>query len=107
MLVVKDGLPSWPIIISSSNIDVGKAMLRQMPSVEFHGQIYYLTMKKWTLIWSAWIHSQCSVDIIKYRCGQSNVEADALSRISWPNILSDNEEVDIDLECMDTQSIQC
>ena len=42
---------------------------------------------------------------IKYRCGQSNVEADALSRISWPNILSDNEQVDIDLECMDTHIV--
>ena len=43
--------------------------------------------------------------IIKYRCGQSNVEADALSRILWPNILSDNEEVDIDLECMDAHVV--
>ena len=43
--------------------------------------------------------------IIKYRCGQSNIEADALSRISWPNLLSDNEEVDIDLECMDTHIV--
>ena len=42
---------------------------------------------------------------IKYRCGQSNVEADALSRISWPNVLSNNEEVDIDLECMDTHVV--
>ena len=42
---------------------------------------------------------------IKYRCGQSNVEADALSRISWPNILSDSEEVNIDLECVDTHIV--
>ena len=42
---------------------------------------------------------------IKYRCGQSNVEADALSRISWPDVLTNNEEVDIDLECMHTHVI--
>ena len=35
----------------------------------------------------------------------SNVEADALSRISWPDILADNEDLDIDLECMDTHVI--
>ena len=38
------------------------------------------------------------------RCGQSNVEADALSRISWPEVLSD-EDTDIDLECMDTHVV--
>ena len=43
--------------------------------------------------------------IIEYRYGQSNVEADALSRISWPNVLSDNEEVDIDLECINTHVV--
>ena len=31
----------------------------------------------------------------------SKVEADALSRISWPEVLSD-EDIDLDLECMDT-----
>ena len=41
---------------------------------------------------------------IRYRCGQSNVEADALSRISWPEVLSD-EDTDIDLECMDTHVV--
>ena len=39
---------------------------------------------------------------IRYRCGQSNAEADALSRISWPKVLSNHEDIDIDLECMDT-----
>ena len=34
----------------------------------------------------------------------SNVEADAL-RISWPDILADNEDLDIDLECMDTHVV--
>ena len=38
---------------------------------------------------------------IRYKCGQSNVEADALSRISWPEVLSD-EDIDVDLECIDT-----
>ena len=32
----------------------------------------------------------------------SNVEADALSRISWPEVLADNEDLDVDLDCMDT-----
>ena len=41
---------------------------------------------------------------IRYRCGQSNVEADALSRISWPEVLSD-EDIDVDLECMDTHVV--
>ena len=42
---------------------------------------------------------------IKYKCGLSNVEADALSRISWPDILADNEDLDIDLDCMDTHVV--
>ena len=41
---------------------------------------------------------------IRYRCGQSNVEANALSRISWPEVLSD-EDIDIDLECMDNHVV--
>ena len=39
----------------------------------------------------------------RYRCGVSNTEADALSRIKWPEALSDN--VDIDNGCMDTHVI--
>ena len=42
---------------------------------------------------------------IKYKCGLSNIEADALSRISWPDILADNEDLDIDLDCMDTHVV--
>ena len=42
---------------------------------------------------------------IKYKCGLSNVEADALNRISWPDILADNEDLDIDLDCMDTHVV--
>ena len=40
---------------------------------------------------------------IRYRCGVSNPEADALSRIKWPEALSEN--VDIDNGCMDTHVI--
>ena len=40
---------------------------------------------------------------IRYRCGVSNTEADALSRIKWPEALSDN--VDIENGCMDTHVI--
>ena len=40
---------------------------------------------------------------IKYRCGVSNTEADALSRIKWPEALS--ESMDIDNGCMDTHVI--
>ena len=42
---------------------------------------------------------------IRYKCGQSNVEADALSRISLPEVLSD-EDIDVDLECMDTHVVK-
>ena len=42
---------------------------------------------------------------IKYKCGLSNVEADALSRISWPDVLTDNEDLDVDLDCMDTHVV--
>ena len=40
---------------------------------------------------------------IKYRCGVSNTEAHVLSRIKWPEALSEN--VDIDNGCMDTHII--
>ena len=42
---------------------------------------------------------------IKYNCGLSNVEADALSRISWPEVLADTEDLDVDLNCMDTHVV--
>ena len=42
---------------------------------------------------------------IRYTCGQSNVEADALSRISWPKVLSNHEDLDINLECMETHVV--
>ena len=63
---------------------------------------YVLTSVKLDTCCQRWVAKLANNNfIIKYRCGQSNVEADALSRISWLNILSDSEEVDIDLECMD------
>ena len=67
---------------------------------------YVLTSAKLDACGQRWVAKLANYNfIIKYRCGQSNVETDALSRISWPNILSDNEEVDIDLECMDTHIV--
>ena len=67
---------------------------------------YVLTSAKLDACDQRWVTKLANCNFtIKYRCGQSNIEADALSRISWPNILSDNEEVDIDLECMDTHIV--
>ena len=67
---------------------------------------YVLTSAKLDACGQRWVAKLANyIFIIKYRCEESNVEADALSRISWPNILSDNEEVDIDLECMDTHVV--
>ena len=64
---------------------------------------YVLTSAKLDACGQRWVAKLANYNfIIKYSCGQSNVEADALSRISWPNVLFDNEEVDIDLEYMDT-----
>ena len=42
---------------------------------------------------------------VHYRSGISNVDADALSRIQWPHILSDPDIVDFD-ETIGTQSIK-
>ena len=42
---------------------------------------------------------------VKYKCGLRNVEADALSRISWPEILAETEDLDVDLKCMDTHIV--
>ena len=67
---------------------------------------YVLTSAKLDACGQRWVAKLANYNFfIKYSCGQSNVEADALSRISWPNILSDNEEVDIYLECMDTHIV--
>ena len=42
---------------------------------------------------------------IHYRSGISNVDADSLSRIQWPDILSDPDMVDFD-ESIGTKSIK-
>ena len=42
---------------------------------------------------------------IHYRSGITNVDADVLSRIQWPNILSDPDIVDFD-ESISTQSVK-
>ena len=41
--------------------------------------------------------------IARHRSGQSNVEADALSRISWPKVLDGTDTVDV--ENMDTHIV--
>ena len=63
---------------------------------------YVLTSAKLDACVQRWVAKLANYNFtIKYKCGLSNVEADALSRISWPDILADNEDLDIDLECMD------
>ena len=76
------------------------------PFEVFNPLTYVLTSAKLDACGQRWVAKLANYNFtIKYRCGQSNVEADALSRISWPNVLANNEEVDIDLECMDTHVI--
>ena len=63
---------------------------------------YVLTSAKLDACGQRWVAKLTNYNFtIRYRCGQSNVEADALSRISWPKSLA-NEDIDIDLEHMDT-----
>ena len=67
--------------------------------------IYVLTSAKLDACGQRWVAKLANYNFtIRYRCGQSNVEADALSRISWPEVLSD-EDIDVDLECMDTHVV--
>ena len=66
---------------------------------------YVLTSAKLDAYGQRWVAKLVNYNFtIRYRCGQSNVEADALSRISWPEVLSD-EDIDLDLECMDTHVV--
>ena len=66
---------------------------------------YVLTSAKLDACGQRWVAKLATYNFtIRYRCGQSNVEADALSRISWPKILAD-EDIDIDLESMDTHVV--
>ena len=67
---------------------------------------YVLTSAKLDACGQRWVAKLANyIFTIKYKCGLSNVEADALSRTSWPDILADNEDLDIDLECMDTHVV--
>ena len=61
---------------------------------------YVLTSAKLDACGQRWVAKLANYNFtIRYRCGQSNVEADALSRMSWLEVLSD-EDIDLDLECM-------
>ena len=67
---------------------------------------YVLTSAKLDACGQRWVAKLANYNFtIKYKCRLSSVEADALSRISWPEILADNEDLDIDLECMDTHVV--
>ena len=65
---------------------------------------YVLTSAKLDACGQRWVTKLANYNFsIRYRCGVSNTEADALSRIKWPEALSKN--VDIDNGCMDTHVI--
>ena len=65
---------------------------------------YVLTSAKLDACGQRWVAKLANYNFsIRYRCGVSNTEADALSRIKWPEALS--EKVDIDNGCMDTHVI--
>ena len=65
---------------------------------------YVLTSAKLDACGQRWVAKLANYNFsIRYRCGVSNTEADALNRIKWPEALSDN--VDIDNGCMDTHVI--
>ena len=65
---------------------------------------YVLTSAKLDACGQRWVAKLANYNFsIKYRCGVSNTEADALSRIKWPEALS--EIMNIDNGCMDTHVI--
>ena len=65
---------------------------------------YVLTSAKLDACGQRWVAKLANYNFsIRYRCGVSNTEADALSRIKWSEALSDN--VDIENGCMDTHVI--
>ena len=67
---------------------------------------YALTSAKLDACGQRWVAKLANYNFtIRYRCGQSNVEAVALSRISWPKVLSNHEDIYFDLECMATARI--
>ena len=65
---------------------------------------YVLTSAKLDACGQRWVAKLVNYNFsIRYKCGVSNTEADVLSRIKWPEALSDN--VDIKNGCMDTHVI--
>ena len=67
---------------------------------------YVLSSAKLDACGQRWVAKLANYNFtIKYKCGLSNVEADALSRISWPEVLTDSEDLDVDLNCMDTHVV--
>ena len=67
---------------------------------------YVLSSAKLDACGQRWVAKLANYNFtVKYKSGLSNVEADALSRISWPEILADTEDLDADLNCMDTHVV--
>ena len=67
---------------------------------------YVLSSAKLDACGQRWVAKLANYNFtIKYKHGLSNVEADALSRISWPEVLTDTEDLDVDLNCMDTHVV--
>ena len=67
---------------------------------------YVLSSAKLDACGQRWVAKLANYNFtIKYKCRLSNVEADALSRISWPEVLADTEDLDVDLNCMDTHVV--
>ena len=65
---------------------------------------YVLTSAKLDACGQRWVAKLANYNFsIKYRCGVSNTEADALSRIKRPEAIS--EKLDLDNGCMDTHVI--
>ena len=65
---------------------------------------YVLTSAKLDACGQRWVAKLANYNFsIKYRCGVNNTEADALSRIKWPEAIS--EKLDLDNRCMDTHII--
>ena len=65
---------------------------------------YVLTTAKLDAWGQRWVAKLANYNFtIQYRSGQSNVEADALSRISWPKVLDGTDTVDV--ENMDTHIV--
>ena len=65
---------------------------------------YVLTTAKLDACGQRWVAKLANYNFtIQYRSGQSNVEADALSRISWPKVLDGTDRVDV--ENMDTHIV--